>query len=344
MQLERKDLEAATKQGLITSEQAQRLWSYWTGQQDEVPQFRLTHLLYYLGGLIAIGAVSIFVTQAWELLRGIPLFVLSSLFFLLGFLLVHYFLNKKLQIPAGIMATFSLAIVPLAVYNLQMSLGWIPDPKVHYEGFHQWVKWYWVPMEIMTLLAGVIMFYFYRFPFLLFPISIVLWYMSMDLWPLFFNIHDYSFTDRSRFSLYFGLVMLAAAVYMDLKYSDENKNDYAFWLYIFGVITFWGGLSCIVTQNAWSQLIYCLINVAMLLVSLFLNRRVFAVFGAFGILAYLTHLTFSVFAGSIVFPVVLVFLGLFIIFFAMKWSHIERGVMKYLQPYVPEKIFRRMNR
>ncbi len=340
MYLERKDLEAAVKAGLMTSEQAERIWAFWQKKQEDTPQFHFSHVLYYFGGLLAISAVTLFVTRAWNTLLGLPLFILSSLLFLLGIFLSHYFLNKKLSIPAGILATFSLVLVPLATYNLQVWLGYPPTQNFTYTDFHYYVNWYWVPMELATLLVGVIMLYFYRFPFLLFPIAIALWYMSMDIWPLLFQMDNFSWSDKATLSMYYGLIVIAAALYLDFKYSDDQ--DYAFWLYIIGVIIFWGGLSC---QNSTSELakfFYCLINIVMILVSVFLDRRVFAIFGALGVLVYLGHLSITIFANSLGFPIALIFLGLIIIMFATTWSRLQQKLLECFRPYIPVKILKRM--
>jgi len=341
MHLDRSDIEAATKAGLITTEQAQKLWLFWQKEQENVPQFRLSHIMYYFGGMLAISAVTLFVTKAWNRLNGLPLFILFSLLFLLGLLLTHHFLNKKLSIPAGIMATFSLALIPLATYNIQVWLGYPPIEYNHYTDFHQWISWYWIPMELATLVVGVLMLYFYNFSFLLFPISIVLWYMSMDLWPLLFHMNDFNFTNKATFSMYFGLIIIFAAIYMDFKHSNRHQ-DYAFWLYIFGVMTFWGGLSCQFSHSELSKFFYCMINIVMILVSVFLNRRVFALFGALGVLGYLWHLSFDIFANSLGFPIALVFLGILIIVAATKWSHIETKLFACMQPYIPQKLLKRM--
>lgn len=337
MNIERKDLSAATKSGLLSSEQAEKLWLFWQEQQKDTPSFKFTHLLYYLGGMIAISAVTIYVTKAWDKLQGYPLLAMSLGLLLLGFGLTHYFLKKELRIPAGIMATFSLAIVPLVVYNIQFILGYTPPKQLYYSDFHTWINWYWTIMELATLLVGIIMLYFYRFPFLLFPISIILWYMSMDLWPFLFNIKEYSFEDHATFTMLFGLVVLFIAFIIDLK-SRDKREDYAFWLYIIGVLTFWGGLSSHGSNNELSKFIYCLINVLMLFAGAILNRRVFAVFGTLGILGYLSHLAFSVFADSLGFPLVLIMIGILIIFAAVFFTRMENKIKKLVKGFVLKKL------
>lgn len=341
MRLEQKDLEAAAKEGLITQEQAKKVWMYCQKAHADTPQFHFSHVLYYLGGLLAISAVTLYVTRAWDTLVGMPLFLMSSLLFIFGILLTQYFLGKKLRVPAGILSAFSLAVVPLAVYNIQVWMGFSPLEKYDYADFHYWVNWYWIPMELATVLAGLILLYFYRFSFLLFPVAIVLWYMSMDLWPLLLKLEEFSYQLHAELTMYFGLLTLITAIYVDFKF-DDNKQDYAFWLYIAGVLIFWGGLTNQNSDSELSKFFYCMINVAMILVSVFLDRRVFAIFGALGVLLYLGHLAFTIFADSLSFPLVLVFLGLIIMALGVTWPRLRKKLLNYFRPYIPMKVLNRM--
>jgi hypothetical protein len=334
MHVNQESLTNAVKQGIISTAQANELWAYWEKYYADTPTFRFSHMLYYLGGLTAISAVTLFVTQAWETLQGWPLFGITALLFFIGLALNHHFLMRNLRIPAGIMATFSLAVVPLAVYNIMLGLGYSPNLSLSYVDYHYQINWYWFPMEVATLAVGLILFLIYRFPFLLFPVSITLWYMSMDLVPLIFGMNDYTFVDRATFSLLFGIVIIVFAAMMDVKYSDD-RQDYGFWLYLIGVMTFWGGLTCQPSSSELGSFMYCLINIAMIMASVFFNRRVFAVFGAFGVLGYLGHLARSVFTDSLIFPIVLVLFGFIIILAAAKWAEVELRLQHYLAPYIP---------
>lgn len=337
-----KDLEAAVKSGIITEEQAKLLDDFWYKEHVDTPSFRLVHLLYYFGGLMAISAVTYFVTQSWEHLLGFPLFIISILLFVLGISFTHFFLKRNLQIPAGIMATFALAVVPLAVYNLQHSLGYYPYQYTasYYSDYHRFIDWYWVPMELATLIVGIILFYVYEFPFLFFIISATLWYLSMDLAQLLFRVSIYEFVPAANFTMYFGLGILAFAFYMDIKHSTEKKDN-AFWLYLFGVMAFWGGLSSHPSSTELAAFLYCMINVLLLLISVYLDRRVFAVFGSIGVLAYLSHLARIVFPDSYFFPIVLAFLGILIILAASQLAKVERKLENWMKPYLPHELLKR---
>ncbi len=64
---------------------------------------------------------------------------------------------------------------------------------------------------------------------------------------------------------------------------------------------FWGGLSLHDGGTQLDKFLYCLVNVALLAYSLFIDRRIYAVFGALGIAGYLGYLASDVFQDTIVF-------------------------------------------
>src|SRR5690606_7462953 len=113
----------------------------------------------------------------WERYGGWGLLAISIAYGLLGIGLTEYLLKRRLRIPAGILAAFTVALTPLAVYALQVALGVWPD-ATPYRDYHAYVKWHWILMEFATLAVGAILFYRYRLPFLLMPVAVTLWYMS----------------------------------------------------------------------------------------------------------------------------------------------------------------------
>src|SRR2546427_11042050 len=71
---------------------------------------------------------------------------------------------------------------PRAIFGAQMALGYWGENKP-YRDFHVFIDWRWIMMELGTLAIGAILLWRYRFPFMLMPIAVTLWYMSMDLVP-----------------------------------------------------------------------------------------------------------------------------------------------------------------
>ena len=132
-------------------------------------------------------------------------------------------------------------------------------------------------------------------------------------------------------SLWFGLAMLPMAWVVDVR----ARGDFAFWLHLFGLLAFWGGLSLLDSDSELGKAIYCLINVALLFLAVFLQRRAYAVFGALGVTIYLGHLSFM-FADSLLFPFALSAIGVAIIaaglLYYRRSADIEGWVERTLPP------------
>lgn len=333
MELNRGLLKDATENGLISEQQAQQLWEFLSERRKDTPSFRFTHILYYLGGLIAIGAMSLFMTLGWERFGGGGLFFIALTYAGAGIWLTEYFLKRRrLPIPAGITATFVVVLTPLAVYGLQVALGWWAEGKLYRE-YHTHIDWRWMFMEFATLASGAVMLWRYRLPFLVMPIAVTLWYMSMDLTPFLFGEADLTWTLRKFLSLWFGLLIVLLAFWVDIR--ARHDKDYAFWLYLFGVMAFWGGLSMMHSDSELNKLIYLCINLIMIVIGAMLSRRVFAVFGGLGVAVYLGHLAYNVFKDSVMFPFVLTIIGLGVIYLGIIWQQHEEIISNNLRTLLP---------
>lgn len=332
--IRRSDLDSAVGAGILSAEQADRLAAHLAGAQDERPRFSFVHVLYYLGGMIAIGAMSLFMTIGWNALGGWGGFFISICYAILALALTHWLLERRhLHVPAGILATLAVVMVPLAVFFAQMALGYWGEGKP-YRDYHVFIDWRWITMEFATLAIGAVLLWRYRFPFMLMPIAVTLWYMSMDLVPfLMGQDRVYDWEIRKFISLWFGLVMTLLAFWVDLR--SRFSRDYAFWLYLFGVLTFWGGLSLMGSGSEWRKLAYCGINVLMILAGAVLGRRVFAVFGGLGVAMYLGNLSWRVFKDSMIFPLALSALGLAIIGLGVLWQRREAQWSARLRSALP---------
>jgi hypothetical protein len=198
------------------------------------------------------------------------------------------------------------------------------------------VKGSWLLMEVATIAAGAVALRLRRFPFLTAPIAFSLWYMSMDLTPILFGKTDFAWEDRQWVSVWFGLAMLLAAYLVDLR--NRAQADFAFWGYLFGLLAFWGGLSSMEGGSEWSKLMYGLINVGLIVLSVILRQRVFAVFGALGVLGYLGYLSYRVFQDSIAFPFMLTALGIFVIYIGVIYQRNGRAIEAFAQAHLPEAL------
>jgi hypothetical protein len=332
--IKRAKLDEAVKAGILSREQAGRLADFLA--QDAEPRFSFVHVLYYLGGMIAIGAMTLFMTLGWNALGGWGGALTAVLYGALALLLTHWFLEQqRLPIPAGIMATLAVAMAPLAIFGVQMALGYW-GPEVPFRNYHQYIDGRWIMMEFGTLAVAVVLLWRYRFPFMLMPVAVTLWYMSMDLAPLLFGNDWRDWEIRKLVSLWFGLAMVLVAFWVDLR--SRLSRDYAFWLYLFGVLTFWGGLSLMRSGSEYGKLAYAGINVAMILLGAILGRRVFAVFGGLGLAGYLGYLSHRAFQDSLLFPFALSAIGLAIIWLGVLWQRRESELSGRLRALLPREV------
>lgn len=339
MKLTRAMLDEAASQGLLDAGQAGRLWQFLVEREQHTPGFKPAHILYYLGGLIAIGAMSLFMTLGWESFGGTGLFFIAICYMVAALGAVEWLRARGLVLPAGVLAAFAVVLVPLAVYGLQHMLGLWADggPGTSYRNYHYYIDWRWIFMELATLAGGAVVLWRYRMPFTVMPLAVTLWYMSMDVTDMLLGGSAGFFSHEGKIiSAVFGLAMTMLALWIDLR--NRSSKDYAFWLYIWGVITFWGALSAMDSGSELGKFVYCLINVLMIGIGAALSRRVFAVFGGFGLAGYLGHLSYSVFRDSLMFPVALTAIGIAIIAAGVFWQRREAAIGASLREWLPSPV------
>ena len=341
MQVTRSAISEAVAGGILGDQHARSLWNFRTQRERETPAFRPADILYYLGGLVAIGAMTLFMTLGGERFGGGGLMLISSIYCVVALGLAEFLLARRdLAIPAGIAATLAVVMVPLAVYGVQHFLGLWPSDGARawaYRDYHTHIDWRWL-MMLATLAAGVVALWRYRLPFLVMPSAVMLWYMSMDLAPFLFGGDSTAFfSDRGKLvSMYFGLAMTVLALRADAR--SRNSKDFAFWLYGFTVLTFWGGLSSMRAHDELNGFLYCCVNLLMIAIGAALSRGIFAVFGGLGVALYLGHLSHTIFKGSMLFPVALAAIGLAIIAVGVYWQRHEEAIGHRLRTLIPARV------
>jgi hypothetical protein len=332
------DLAAARDAGVIDAATFERLAGFFAERQpasdDQAPRFDFVHVLWYAGALIILGAMGLFSTAAFGLWGDRALLVTALAYaavFLAG---GAYLWRRELRTPGGLLVTCAVGMAPLAIYALQSMYQHNPIDAVEgYRNFYVWIKSSWLPMEIGTIAAALAALRFFPFPFLTMIIAFCLWFMSMDLTPWLMGREHFSWEERATVSLYFGLLVMALAWLVDLR--KWKHGDFAFWLHLFGVMTFWGGLT---SQHAGDELgraVYCAINLGLVGLSLFLMRRVYAVFGAIGVTTYLGYLSSVLFANSILFPFALSAIGVLLIVFGLLFHKYGAPISAAMDELLP---------
>lgn len=332
MKIFKEDVDWVVSRGIITPEQGEELWNALEERASNRPQFNAANVAYYFGALIVISGMTWFMNLTWEQFGGVGLFAIASLY-ALCFVLAGKTLwfQQNLRIPGGLLFTIAVCMTPLAIYGLQRTLDlWPQGEPGAYHDYYVWITGSWFFMELGTILAGLIALKFVKFPFLTAPVAFSLWFMSMDLTPLLFGKFNLFWNERLWVSFWFGLACLVVAYWVDIK-TTRIAEDYAFWLYLFGLLTFWFGMTLMSDGTEWEYFLYFLINLSLMLLSVLLQRRVFIVFGVLGVFGYFGHLAYTIFAGSLLFPLALTVLGVLVIYSGIWYQRqrptIERAIL-----------------
>lgn len=186
---------------------------------------------------------------------------------------------------------------------------------VHYQQFFSQVRGQWILMELGTIAAALLALYFFPFPFLIAPLALSFWFFCLDSAPLILG-RDLTGNSQLWISLAVGITLLLFSYLMD----HYKQQDFAFWGYLFGLFAFWLSLTFLIENQEWDKFFYFIINLGLIGLALFLRRKIFLIFGGFGVAIYIGYLAYDVFANSILFPFVLSFLGLAVIYFGIFYQ------------------------
>ena len=331
MRISQRQLNGAVEERILTASQAEQLVAYLSALPDSTPKFDFSHLPYYFGGLVAIGAMTVFMNLGWESFGGAGIVGLCAVYAVTGVLLTNRFAKQGLVVVAGICATFVVTLTPLVIFGIQQTLDIWPGSD-SYQDYHRYIQWHWLYMELGTLAVAVILAKIYKYPFLVMPIAVTLWYLSMDLAVMLTGERP-AYEVRALVSMYIGLSILGLAFWVDLR--TRRLADYAFWLYLFGTIAFWCGLSMHESDSELSKFIYCCINILMMGLGIILVRRVLVIFGALGVCGYIGYLAYDVFSDSWLFPIALTMLGIVIVYVGIMWQKNEHAITDKLREYLP---------
>ena len=358
VQLSWADMAVAVRKGAIAPHEAHALWAEWAdpGNPRRVhrkrvaptsaeangggARFSFAHVLYYFGGLLTIGAMSLFMTLGWDVLGPWGSAALAAGYLALAWKVAAHLKKRALPMPAGILATLAVCLVPLLVWSVQVGLGlWPEGGSTHYPAFHQHINWRWLMLELATLAAAVVMLRQMKLPFMVMPVAVTLWYLNMDVAHLLMQTGGFDWALTRDVSMVFGLATCALAVWVDVRTRlatrVEDRQDFAFWLYLFGALMFWAGLSLRESSSEWGKLGYAAINVALVLGGAAIGRRVFTVLGGLGVAVYLGYLSSRVFHDSLGFTFALTLLGLAVVALGVWWQRHEHALHARLSPWLP---------
>jgi hypothetical protein len=135
-----------------------------------------------------------------------------------------------------------------------------------------------------------------------------------------------------------GLIVMAVGFVVDRR----TEEDFAFWLYGVGVAHFWVGLGNLPFDGEIAWIGFAFVNILLMIVSIVLQRRVFMAAGALGVFIYLGHLGFETFQDSLLFPFILIFVGLAVIGGAVGYKKHEQKIEDAVLGALPAAVRNRL--
>ncbi len=329
------DLTRAVDAGILSASQERALRDFLAQQPQRRASFQLAHVAFYLGALLIMAAMGWLLSEAWMRIGDGALLTIALLYIVVltaGGLALQ---RREQIIPGGVLGAVAVSIVPLAVFAIERLAGFWPldDSQANYHHYFTYVQGGWLLMELATVFAGLLMLRLIPFPFIVMPIAVALWFMSMDLSEWFYG-EQFNWEQRQHVSLWFGLGLLLVFLLID----GRTRQDYAFWGYLAGLLTFWGGLTLLDSNSELGKALYCLINLGLMVVAVLLRRPVFMVFGAMGVAAYLGYLSYDVFADSLLFPLVLSLIGLGVIGLGLLYQKYRERLSTAMRAALPDSL------
>ncbi|MBF0547274.1 MAG: DUF2157 domain-containing protein [Candidatus Riflebacteria bacterium] len=344
MLITKADLLKAEQAGILQLSQAEMLWKFLSGlcgsktdppAENESIRFDFVNFLYFFGALLVMSAMGWFMTLGWEIFGGIGISIIATgyaaIFVIAG---KYMWYEKNTRTPGGILFALAVWMTPLIVYGVQKALGmWNGAGPSSFQSYHVLINANWLIMEFATLIVAGFVLKKIRFPFIMFTVAFTLWYMSMDIAP-FLMQNDLSWEAKQNISVAFGFLMLIVGAIIDRR----TKEDFAFWVYLFGTLAFWFGLTTMSSNGEFGKFLYFLINLAMMFFALLLDRRVLMVFGSMGTMGYIGYLSHRIFGDSILFPFVLSGIGICFIVSGVLFSRNKEKLELTLLNLLPETV------
>lgn len=349
------DIRKAASAGIIGAAEAERLIGWLAAQKPAAAsprpasmaetakksRFDLSHVLWYAGALIVMGAMGRFTTTAFMMMGGKALvFTGLAYFAVLLWAGARLWRSEDTRTPGGLLIAAAIAMVPMIVYGLQDWAGvWAGLGKPGaYRSFYIHIRSGFIPMEVATIVVGALVMRRWPFAFIAFPVAVCLWFLSMDLAAYVAGEGGRpDWETRRKVSIAFGAALTLFTLGFERR---ERRADYAYWLWIVAATTLWAGVSWKFSSTPFEKFLYLLFNIGLLGFAIFVRRVIFSVYGAIGIMSYLGWLAWDVFKNVLFFPFALSFLGLGIIALGIFYARRRAALIGRLEAILPDAVKR----
>lgn len=313
-------LDEGVERRLITEAQRDALLLLHAEAPPEQPRreahsgLNAVNIAYTIGALFVLFACGWFLVRQWEALGGWGVLAVSLVYAGALVLAGRQLARMGFTRASSIAFMLAIALTPVATWALLDVAGEWPRtrPADSFWRYGPYAATRWLILDLATVLVVLLVWRRKRFPLLMLPLSVALWWTWFHVSRLFeigFWAEDY----QNWVVLAAGLALLALADTMERWQRRHDirvrEGDYAGPLWYAGLAAFAIGYMIIwADARAWKHLMP-LVAFGLLGLSLATGRRPISFVGVVGVFGYLAWLASDVFKSGAAFPIVLAALG-----------------------------------
>ena len=328
LKVTKQDITAASAEIGLNEAQSAAFWDALEKRVGGNATITLSTVLSYAFGGLTVIALGFFGVKNLEKITALQVASAMIAFALVTLFISHRTYERGSMIQSSIFATMAIAATPLAILTLQIHFDYWPglgnenlrSPRGTLRDFHAFIDSRWLVIELGTLAVAAMIFAAHRTHYILMPITVIFWWMVMDFSMYQQEVarkateaaNDYRSYDSYKLiyewnSVYFGLAAIAVGAAID--WMKKTRVDMAYWVYIAGVVSFWGGLIMMGESGHWAAFKFFLVNVVLFLIGGVFVRGVFLVAGGFGMVMYIFRLVDKQFRDDPLFALYLAGIG-----------------------------------
>ena len=275
--------------------------------------FNAITVAYSLGALLVLFALAWFLFERWKVLGPFGVLVVALLY-AAAFAGVGTLLRRRgFDVAGGLAIVLAVAMTPVWAWAILRLTGEIPDPAIYTDPLSRYEPYMatrLIVLDLATIGVALVALRRVSFSVLGAPIAVALVALLLHLGQALGD---------PRLSWYIGpyYTCVVACAVIAIGYAAEHRQppgeDYAFWLYLAGLVTLLVGY-----VEVWSYIgrwrhALPLVAAALVTASLYLRRRTLLVAGGIAAFGYLGYLAFDVFRRVVALPIALAALGLLVI-------------------------------
>jgi len=328
IKLSRQDLEWALEADFIDPEQVDPLWTALNQHYNNPLSAAL--IGYYIGAALSLIGIGFFLDAAWHDTKGFALscilFGFTLFFCTVGALLRHH---AHLKVGGILLTLIGLFLVPILVESF------FYEPMV--ADFIAQAPLYNVIRLMMPALVTTMVATYYwkstKIAAFCLPVYISAWLWIAQVTVVFTNtLHIFDIL--TPVSLAYGTFLLMIGLFNDVA----DKMDEAFWAYLIGAIALWCGAAMMDGWYEWDNPTFLGINLGFMVATLLLKRMVFLFLGGTGLTLYVSYLAYVNYSDSVIFPIVLVLVGLLIIGLTSFYKYHQASIESFIYKLLPEGV------